>query len=176
MIIKMLRMRAITAVAAAAILTVGLSGTAYASTAGPAPQPPVPAVYPGGNDPSTPPVTRVGPLLADACTPYVNGDYVHVSSGAASAHGWWYRGSCANTKTTVTIYLYEYFSDGLWHWQGTGQAYVWPGGGSANWANVRQICTGVIPAGWRSLIVVRIGNGASAYTTAQNLPCRHPLI
>ncbi len=184
-------------VAAAVVLSLGLaftapaavatppapSGTAYASTAGPASQPtPVPAPYPypdSGSVPSTAPVTSdgsVSPDTAASCTPYVDGDYVHVSSGDASAHGWWYRGSCANTKTTVTIYLYEYFSDGLWHWQGTGQAYVYPGGGSGNRATVRQICTGTIPAGWRSLIVVKIGNGASAYTTAQNISCRHPLV
>jgi hypothetical protein len=30
----------------------------------------------------------------------------------------------------------------------------------------------VVPAGWRSYVIVYIGNGASAYTAAQNLACR----
>jgi hypothetical protein len=170
--------RVFSLVAAAVVLSLGLapaavatpsspSGTASQSTAVPAPYP-----YPDSGSASVPLVLDT----AASCTPYVDGDNVHVSSGDASAHGWWYRGSCANQKTTVTIYLYEYFSDGLWHWQGTGSAYVWPGGGSGNRATVRQVCTGVIPAGWRSLVVVKLGNGASAYTPAQNIACRHPLI
>ena len=73
----------------------------------------------------------------------------------------------------MTIWLYEYFSDGTWHYQATGQAYVYPGGGSANRAVARQICEGVALAGWRSLVRVSIGTGASGYTPAQNLYCTH---
>lgn len=114
------------------------------------------------------------PASPDAtCTPYVDGDNVHVSSGDVSGHGWWYRGSCANTKTTVTIYLYEYYSDGSWRYKDSGSKYVYPGGGSANRAATRVSCTGVASAGWRTLVVVRIGTGASAYTKTLNLPCRN---
>lgn len=69
-------------------------------------------------------------------------------------------------------------TDKTWHWQSTGTAYVWPGGGSANRAVARQACTIPPPygtAGWRSLVVINSpGSGASAYTPAQNLVCAHP--
>jgi hypothetical protein len=74
----------------------------------------------------------------------------------------------------VTIYLYEYYSDNTWHYKSQGSAYVWPGGGSSNWANARWVC-GVPPygtAGGRSLVVIKSpGTGASGYTPAQNLIC-----
>ena len=107
-----------------------------------------------------------------ACSPYVDGDYAHVSSGDVSAHGWWYQGTCPNTKTTVTIGLQEYYSDGSWRTKATGSANVYPGGGSANRATARHVCESVVPAGWRSYVIVTIGTGASAYTAAQNLACR----
>jgi len=112
------------------------------------------------------------PAAAAACTPYVDGDYAHVSSGDVSAHGWWYRNNCPNTKTTVYIGLQEFYSDGSWRTKATGSAYVYPGGGSGNRATARHICESVVPAGWRSYVIVYIGNGASAYTAAQNLACR----
>lgn len=190
--IRSMRSRAATAVAASALLTAGLSGTASAaagSAAAGVPAPhhsrPHPAPYPGAVSAPNPgvgavlpappaaPITNSGAVTATACTPYADGDNAHLSSGDVSGHGWWYQGTCANQKTTVTIYLYEYFSDGTWHWQGTGSAYVWPGGGSANRAVVRQVCGGVALAGWRTLVVVTLGNGASAYTPAQNLNCTH---
>lgn len=170
---------------AAAIMTAGLSGTASAATGGPAPDHPypVPAPYPGAAstlnpdaDPVLPappsaPVTSSGTFLF-GCTPYVQGDNVHVTSGQVSAHGWWYRGTCPNVKTTVYIGLQEYYSDNTWRTKATGSAYVWPGGGSSNWANARHVCESTVPAGWRSYIVVYIGNGASAYKPALNLACR----
>jgi hypothetical protein len=148
---------------------------ASAATDGPA-SPPHPALYPAaGTVPSAPllaPVTSGATVAAAACRPYVDGDYAHFSSGDVSAHGWWYRGSCANTKTEVKVYLYEYFSDHTWHYQAMGKATVWPGGGSQR-ATARQVCEGVASASWRSLITVKIGTGASAYTPAQNLNCTH---
>jgi hypothetical protein len=182
-----MRSRAAIAVAAAAILTTGLSGTTSAATGGPAPQstptPPVPAPYPDADPAPNPdtsavpsaPVTSSGPALATACTPYVDGDYAHRSKSApyyVSAHGWWYRNDCPNTKTTVYIGLQEYWSDGVWRTQATGSKYVYPGGGSANRAAVHENCDNLRLAGWRSWIVVYIGNGASAYTSARNLYCQ----
>ena len=73
----------------------------------------------------------------------------------------------------MTIYLYEYFSDGTWHYQAKGQKTVWPGGGSANRAVARQECEGVARASWRSLVVVKLGNGASAYLPVETLNCTH---
>jgi hypothetical protein len=184
--IRSIRSRAAVVVAAAAIVTAGLSGTASAASAGPAPhQPnPVPAPYPGAvaalnpgagavlPAPPSAPVASSGTLLLAGCTPYVDGDHAHVTSGQVSVHGWWYRGTCANTKTTVSVGLQEYYSDKTWRTKATGSANVWPGGGSANWANARHVCESTVIAAWRSYIIVKIGNGASAYTTGQNLACR----
>src|SRR5690348_13241622 len=170
-----LRSRASIVVAAAMVASGSFAGVASAATSGPASSP-HPAAYPGAGTMSTAlsaNLVTTGPLLADACTPYVDGDHAHLSSGDVSAHGWWYRNTCPNEKTTVRIYLYEYFSDQTWHFQSSGSAYVWPGGGSGNRATARQVCEGVALAGWRSLIAVSIGNGASAYTPAQNLNCTH---
>jgi hypothetical protein len=165
---------------AAMLISGGLGGVAFATTGDPA-SPPRPAPYPGADStvPSQTLATDGGtaPALASSCTPYVDGDHAHESSGDVSAHGWWYRNDCDNQKTTVTIKLYEYFDDGQWHWQATGTKKVWPGGGSANRAVARQTCDGVAHVGWRSLISIPSpGGGASAYTPAQNLVCSAPYI
>lgn len=118
-------------------------------------------------------VTSGGIAPAATCTPYVDGDNLHITSGEVSAHGWWYQGTCPNTKATVTIWIQEYFSDRTWHTQGSGQAYVWPGGGSSNWANARQVCEGVALVPRRALVSVNIGTGASAQTDFRNLNCTH---
>jgi hypothetical protein len=162
--------------AAATLVACGIfGGAASAAASRVAVSPPQPAPYPGtGTGSSVPPPIPGSLAPADACTPYVDGDYVHVSSGDASGHGWWYQGTCPNQKTVVTIGLQEYFSNGQWYDEGTlGTANVYPGGGSANRAVARVPCSGgVVPAGWRSYVIVTIGTGASAYTTAQNIACR----
>src|SRR5947209_6449598 len=158
---KMVRIRSRAAVAvtfAAILAAAGLGGgVASAATGGTTTQP-HPAPYPGAGTVSSAPALSGGTVTPDACTPYVDGDYAHVSSGDVSAHGWWYEGTCGNTKTTVTVGLQEYFSDGTWHDQGTpGQKNVYPGGGSANRAATRQVCDGVALAAWRSYVIVSIG-------------------
>jgi hypothetical protein len=128
---------------------------------------PVPARYPGAVpvlNPSTgavvpaPPTGPTGNAAAADCTPYVNGDNAHVSSGDVSAHGWWYQGTCPNVKTTVTIGLQEYFSNGEWYNKGPlGSKSVYPGGsGSGKRAATREPCQGVALAAWRSYIIVSI--------------------
>jgi hypothetical protein len=168
--------RAAIFLAAATLVACGtLGGAASAATSAPATSPPQPAPYPGTGTGSSipPPIPGSTPTPADACTPYVDGDYAHVSSGDVSAHGWWYVGTCANQKTVVTIGLQEYFSNGQWYDEGVvGTANVYPGGGSANRAVARVTCASVVSAGWRSYVIVTIGTGASAYTTAQNIACR----
>jgi hypothetical protein len=161
---------------AADIHSAGLGRTAStASTASPHPAP-----YPGTAaeaDQSAPSITGGSVPLA-ACTPYVNGDRVHVSSGDASSHGWWIIGNCPNVKATVTNVLQEYFSDKTWRNQATNSGSVYPsltGGspGSANWVVARRACSGgTTPAGWRHAVIVTIGNGSSAYVGFANLPCR----
>jgi hypothetical protein len=75
-------------------------------------------------------------------------------------------------KTTVYIGIQEYYSDGSWRTKATGQKYVWPGGGSANWAAAHAYCDNTKLAGWRSYVIVYIGNGASGYTPAFNRYCQ----
>jgi len=181
--IPSMRSRAAIAVAAAAIVTAGLSGTASAATGGPAPHhsQPVPAPYPGAVPapnpgagavlpaPPSAPVTS-SPAVAAACQPYVDGDYAHVTLGDVSAHGWWYQNNCPYVKTTVYMGLQEFYSDGSWRTKATNSAYLYPG--KANKANVRDACQNGEFTGWRSYIIVYIGNGASANTIGQNLYCR----
>ena len=150
-------------------------GPSTASTASPHPAP-----YSGTAaeaDQGAPSITG-GSVPLTACTPYVNGDTVHVSSGDASSHGWWLIGNCPNVKATVTNVLQEYFSDKTWRTQATNSGSVYPsltGGspGSANWVVARHACSGgTVPAGWRHAVIVNIGNGSSAYVGFANLPCR----
>lgn len=163
-------------VAAATLAASGIfGGVASAATSAPAASAPYPIPYPGaGTGSSVPPPIPVGQVAAAECTPFVDGDNVHVSSGDVSAHGWWYLGSCANQKTVVSIGLQEYFSDKTWHNEGAvGTKNVYPGGGSANRAATRVTCAATAPtAGWRSYVIVTLGTGASAYTGALNLACR----
>jgi len=106
-------------VAAATLAASGIfGGVASAATSAPA-SVPYPIPYPGaGTGSSVPPPIPVGQVAAAECTPFVDGDNVHVSSGDVSAHGWWYLGTCANQRTVVTIGLQEYFSDKTWHNEG----------------------------------------------------------
>jgi hypothetical protein len=95
-----------------------------------APASPHPAPYPGTAaqaDQGIPSLTG-GSAPLTACTPYVNGDTVHVSSGDASSHGWWLIGNCPNVKATVTNELQEYFSDKTWRTQATNSVSVYPSG------------------------------------------------
>jgi hypothetical protein len=168
--------RAAITVAAATLAASGVfGGVASAANSTPAASPPHPIPYPGTGTSSQVPPLPV-PQAAAGCTPFAQGDYAHVSSGDVSAHGWWTigDGGCPNEKASVTVGLQEYFSDLTWHNEGTvGTSSVYPGGGSANRAAARATCAATTPiAGWRSYVIVKIGNGASAYTAAQNIACR----
>jgi len=174
-----IRSRAAIAVAAIAILTAGLSGATSAAAGGPATHHayPVPAPYPGARaDRSTSPsapVTISGELSPEManCTPTANGDYVHVSSGDASGHGWWLQGNCPYTKSSVTVQLNEWYSDNSWHNKNSATGSVYPGGGAGNRVTARQTCVGTTLAGWRSVVTVWIGWGNTVYTTGQNIYC-----
>lgn len=171
------------AIGGATLLVLAVSGTAAQASAqvhpdfaAEASSSPVPAPYPGaGTGVPAPPTGPTGTAPAAACTPYVDGDTVHVTSGDISGHGWWYKNDCPNQKTTVTIGLQEYFSNGVWYNKGTvGSKKVYPNGGSANWANARDTCVGTSLAGWRSYVIVTIGTGASAYVGFANRDCSVP--
>ena len=42
----------------------------------------------------------------DGCQPIANGDYVHESSGQASGHAWWMKGTCSDVAAQVGIVLW----------------------------------------------------------------------
>jgi hypothetical protein len=174
-------------VLAASIVSALLAVSQYPAIAAPVPphsRAAVPAPAPVGameSNHGTSPATSLGPARRSSCSPTAKGDYVHISSTApqtASGHGWWLRNNCTAAKATVEIVLQEYFSDGSWRSRGQGgQATVYPGGGSSNWANARAVCLTKNLTGWRSVInVYPVGESGSGSdtTAAQNIYCRVP--
>lgn len=160
------------AIAIAAVATLSVSGTGWAATTDRVTDPvedpgAVPAPYLGG--PIVLPVPP--PTLAAACQPHAQGDYVHLSSGSVSGHGWWTRGTCPNTKAPVYIFLFEHYSDGTWRLKGGNSGSIWPGGGSANRVTVRRTCESPAVAGWMSRVEVYIGSDDFIYTPVVNRAC-----
>ena len=92
--------------------------------------------------------------------------------GKRDRHGWWTRGTCPNTQATVSIYLFEYYSDGTWRLKGGNSGSVWLGGGSGNRVSVRRTCEATLVAGWETSVYVSIGSGNFIYTPVQNLSCQ----
>lgn len=104
-----------------------------------------------------------------------NGDYVHITAGDASGHGWWEKLSGTATTAKVTIWLEENLG-GTWYVEATGTYTGGPGPGSGKWANARYTCiptTGTYQ--WRSRIDVDIIGEQDppdqAITKAQGLHC-----
>jgi hypothetical protein len=85
-----------------------------------------------------------------------NGDYVHITSGQASGHGWWEKLSGTASTAKVTIWLEEYLN-GAWHVEAVGTYTGGPGPGSGKWANARYTCIQTVTKyPWRSRIDVDI--------------------
>jgi hypothetical protein len=85
-----------------------------------------------------------------------NGDYVHITAGDASGHGWWEKVSGTASTAKVTIWLEENLG-GTWYVEASGTYTGGPGPGSGRWANARYACiptTGTYQ--WRSRIDVDI--------------------
>lgn len=101
------------------------------------------------------------PTAPAACQPHAQGDPPHKSSGDASAHGWWTRGTCPNTRATVSIFLWELYSDGSWRLKASNSGSIYPGGGSGKRVTVRRTCENNLMAGWSTTVSVSIGNGDS---------------
>jgi hypothetical protein len=159
------------AIAGATVAILAVSGTGWAATGDPVPDPDaVPAPYPGGSEVLA--VLPPAPTSATACQPHAQGDYAHKSSGDVVGHGWWTRGTCPNTQATVYIYLYEYYSDGTWRLKGSNSRSIWPGGGSGNRVTVRRTCENTFVAGWKTHVYVAKGSGDSIQTPGQNLACQ----
>ena len=109
---------------------------------------------------------------------FTNGDYVHISSTAprtASGHGWWTKGESDATEADVTIQL-QINRNGTWAGVGSpGKKRVKPGGGSANRANARVVCTDTSTHEWRSVVdtdLVGYADSSETITTpGQRLDC-----
>lgn len=120
---------------------------------------------------------RQGPGDNTPCHPVAVGDYVHVSSGDASGHGWWEPGTCAGGTAYVCVQLQEDLG-GSWQWKGSGTcAYLpTPGGGSGKRVTTRVTCASTEKTSWRSNVSVNYEGEElgidSIYTPAQSLACR----
>ena len=91
-----------------------------------------------------------------------NGDYVHVTAGDASAHGWWTWHSGPAELATVSIKLQTKTIRRFWFdsWSDTTE---WTAkdlkpanNRSRNRVNVRKLCNGVTATWWRSIVDVDI--------------------
>jgi hypothetical protein len=111
------------------------------------------------------------------CRFRMEGDYVHISIGDASGHGWWVNIDCDATQAIVTIQLQQYIN-GSWEDAGSpGQKTVYSGGGSANRAVARAFCNNSAATQWRSEIDVDVigilDTPGKYYTPTRSLYCRH---
>lgn len=111
------------------------------------------------------------------CRFRMEGDYVHISFGDASGHGWWVNIDCEATQAIVTVQLQQYIN-GSWEDAGSpGSKTVYSGGGSANRAVGRAHCNNSITTSWRSEIDVDVigilDTPLKYYTPTQSLNCRH---
>lgn len=168
-------MRIRTAVVTAVVVIVGGLQTSTAVSAVTAePQPTVlPGPLPAGWTENT------AQSRALACVFEQKGDNVHRSGTDASGQGWWVAVSgCQSGQTgTVTVSLQQYYSDGQWRTVSTGsKPGVYAGGGSANRAVARRVCSSSQVTTWRSVIDVDlagiIDSPNKTYTGAINITCR----
>ncbi|MBO0595064.1 hypothetical protein I2485_08635 [Nesterenkonia sp. E16_7] len=103
------------------------------------------------------------------------GDYVHVTRGQASGHGWWVRGSSPALTAKVTVQLqYKPKQNSSWNNRGTaGVRVIKPG--TAKRANARITCRSTASKQWRSWVDVDligyIDTPEKAYTGARTLRC-----
>lgn len=182
---------------AASILGVALLGasqsTAMAEPAATTPAvatsvtaPPPPAPFPGagsgtGSD-SAPLTSESSPsdefsAAAAACTANTRGDYVHITAGQASGHGWWDNINCNTTLADVTIQLQQYHADGIWRNIGVSNTKrVRSGGGAGHRANARVTCRSTATTGWRSIVDVDlvglVDDRSVLITSTINRACR----
>lgn len=121
----------------------------------------------------------VTPNTQYPCTPYAQGDYVHISSTAplaASGHGRWLNNDCNESYGTVTVTLQEYLN-GSWQNKAYNSGTVPPGGGSSARVTARVTCNSNASTTWRSYVAVSVsgplGYGSNAvYTANQTIGCR----
>ena len=103
------------------------------------------------------------------------GDYVHVTRGQASGHGWWLKGTTNATKAKVTVQLqYKPKKGSRWHNRGKAGVRVL-GPGSSKRANARMTCRSSGRKQWRSWVDVDligyIDTPNKYYSPARTLKC-----
>lgn len=112
------------------------------------------------------------------CTPETGVDNPHRSSTgvAVSGHGWWNKGNCSSDTATVTVCLYEYYTDGTWRQKACNtDGNLKPGGGSSRRVPARHDCDGTEMTSWRNHVDVdvnwEIDSGEVPYRQA-DVACR----
>lgn len=105
--------------------------------------------------------TSAGAQLVPAGQYETRGDYVHVTSGEASGHGWWVKLSGPATMAKVKIKLQTKKIRRFWFdtWPDAtdwNDNTVRSGGGSRKRANARRTCNGTTVTPWRSVVDVDI--------------------
>lgn len=119
----------------------------------------------------------VYPIVAQAAVAvfYTRGDYVHVTRGQASGHGWWIKGTAKATKAKVTVQL-QYKPKKTSSWNRRGKAGVKTiGPGTSKRANARMTCRSQARKQWRSWVDVNLigylDSPNKLYTSARTLKC-----
>lgn len=105
---------------------------------------------------STSPEPEISPMAG--CTPATGVDRPHISTWstgpAVQAHGWWDRGSCSGDTATVTVCLYEYYTnhagEGYFERKDCDTKSVRPGGGSSARATAHEDCDDRVRVTWRA--------------------------
>lgn len=112
------------------------------------------------------------------CTPESGVDNPHRSSTgvAVSGHGWWNKGNCDNDTATVTVCLYEWYTDGTWRQKAcSSNGNLRPGGGSSARVTARRHCETTEMTSWRNHVDVdvngEIDSGEVLYRQA-DVACR----
>ena len=109
------------------------------------------------------------------------GDYVHVSTGQASGHGWWdyVSGTMPPNGVTVTVTLQVYMTLPVcpgYYSVSTAKGVVYrSGGGSGNRVTARATCASTTRKMWRSVVTVVVNtvpsSTGSVTTTPQTIAC-----
>ena len=99
--------------------------------------------------------------LAAACTPVSGRDNPHYSSGDASGHGWWKKGTCTAGTANVKNCLYEYYTDATWRLKACSPTKtLLPYTGSGQRTVARSTCDNITSTSWRNHVEVDvIGQG-----------------
>lgn len=94
---------------------------------------------------------------AFGCTPVSGRDDPHVTSGDASGHGWWKKGTCKNDRADVLNCLYEWYTDRSWRMKKCSAVETLkPYGGSSYRTNARIKCSTTHPTSWRNHVNVDV--------------------